>query len=117
MSTVRPWLPRRAPHSGKSHPNLLIKEINITVEKRQKKIVFYSFSIPTAISSDSSQPSKRNKTSESFDAHVNLVDEDEDETLQLQRPIGRDKAKKASGSNTTGPILNEIVSNLFLSQK
>ena len=56
-----------------------------------------------------SRASKRSKTSEFSDAHF-TVDDDEDDEQEIQeprRPIGRNKARNASTSNTTGSNLDD----------
>ena len=62
--------------------------------------------VPTmTMSTGSSRGTKRSKTSDDSDARFNLVDDDdndEDAIQEPKRPIGRNKAKKASTSNTSG---------------
>ena len=56
-----------------------------------------------------SRASTRSKTSKSSEAHF-IVDDEQETRREIQgprRPIGRNKAKNASTSNTTGSNLND----------
>ena len=67
------------------------------------------------MSTDSSQGTKRSKTSDDSDARFNLDDDDddnEDEAQEPQRPIGRNKAKRATMSTTTGSNADDKISQL-----
>ena len=66
-------------------------------------------------STDTSRGSKRSKTSDDSDARFYQVDDDdndEDEIQEPTRPIGRNKAKKASTSNTSGVNTDDKVTRL-----
>ena len=63
----------------------------------------------------SSRGTKRSKTSDDSDARFNLVDDDdndEDAIQEPKRPIGRNKAKKASTSNTSGVNTDDKITRL-----
>ena len=66
------------------------------------------------MSTGSSGGSKRSKTSYDSDARFHLVDDDhnEDDIQEPQQPIGRNKARKTSTSNTSGSNASESITQL-----
>ena len=67
------------------------------------------------MSTGSSRGTKRSKTSDDSDARFNLDDDDddnEDEVHEPQRPIGRNKAKRAATSTTSGSNSSDKITQL-----